>query len=43
MVVRYFKSNFTSSSEEMAFEKKLFDKTARTNAKTEGELLATAP
>ena len=36
IVVRYYKSPFASSAEEMAFEKKLFDKTLRTNAKSEG-------
>ena len=36
VVARYYKSNFTSSTEELAFEKKLFDKTVRTNAKSEG-------
>jgi hypothetical protein len=37
--VRYFKSNFAGAAEEMAFEKKLFDKTARTNAKSEAEII----
>ena len=36
IVAKYFKSNFASSAEELAFEKKLSDKTMRTNAKTEG-------
>ena len=33
IVVRYFGSKFADAKEEMAFEKKLFDKTARTNAR----------
>lgn len=36
IVSRYYNSPFSSSTEELAFEKKLFDKTMRTNAKTEG-------
>ena len=36
IVVRYYRSSFTTPAEEMAFEKKLFDKTIRTNAKNEG-------
>jgi hypothetical protein len=36
ILAQYYKSNFTSAAEEMAFEKKLSDKTMRTNAKTEG-------
>ena len=39
IVVKYFKSPFASSTEEMAFEKRLFDKTARTNAKSEAEII----
>ena len=39
IVVRYYKSALVSSVEEMAFEKKLFDKTARTNAKSEAEII----
>jgi hypothetical protein len=39
VVVRYYKSNFASSTEELAFEKKLFDKTLRTNAKAEAEII----
>jgi len=39
VVARYFKSPFASSTEELAFEKKLFDKTARTNAKSEAEII----
>ena len=39
VVVRYYKSNFASSTEEQAFEKKLFDKTTRTNAKSEAEII----
>jgi hypothetical protein len=38
IVVRYYRSSFTTPAEEMAFEKKLFDKTIRTNAKNEGAL-----
>ena len=36
IVVRYYRSSFATAADEMAFEKKLFDKTARTNAKNEG-------
>ena len=36
IVARYYSTHFASSADELAFEKKLFDKTARTNAKTEG-------
>ena len=36
ILAQYYKSNFTTTAEEMAFEKKLSDKTMRTNAKTEG-------
>ena len=39
VVVKYFKSPFASSTEELAFEKKLFDKTMRTNAKSEAEII----
>merc|ERR1712070_781241 len=39
IVVRYFSSHFASATDELAFEKKLFDKTARTNAKTEAEII----
>ena len=38
VVARYYKDRFASAAEEMAFEKKLFDKTARTNAKSEAEI-----
>ena len=43
IVARYYSSHFASSTEELAFEKRLFDKTARTNAKTEGESLPRSP
>ena len=36
---KYYKSHFASIAEEQAFEKKLFDKTVRTNAKTEAEII----
>ena len=36
---KYFKNSFASIAEELAFEKKLFDKTMRTNAKTEAEII----
>ena len=36
IVAKYFKNHFASATEELAFEKKLADKTMRTNAKTEG-------
>lgn len=39
VVARYYTTHFASSTEELAFEKKLFDKTARTNAKTEAEII----
>ena len=39
VVAQYFKSTFASSTEELAFEKKLFDKTMRTNAKSEAEII----
>lgn len=39
IVVHYHKSMFASGVEEMAFEKKLFDKTVRTNAKSEAEII----
>ena len=39
IVVRYFNSSFSDAKEEMAFEKKLYDKTARTNAKNEAEII----
>ena len=39
IVARYFSSHFASATDELAFEKKLFDKTARTNAKTEGAMV----
>uniref|UniRef100_A0A6V3YEI3 Coatomer subunit zeta n=1 Tax=Prymnesium polylepis TaxID=72548 RepID=A0A6V3YEI3_9EUKA len=39
IVARYYSSHFASSADELAFEKKLFDKTARTNAKTEAEII----
>jgi len=39
IVVRYFRSTFATTAEEMAFEKKLFDKTMRTNAKNEAEII----
>ena len=39
IVVRYFGDKFADAKEEMAFEKKLFDKTARTNAKNEAEII----
>ena len=29
IVVRYYRSSFATAADEMAFEKKLFDKTAR--------------
>ena len=40
IVVRYYRGNFATVADEMAFEKKLFDKTMRTNAKNEGAVLA---
>jgi len=39
IVCRYYKSDFATLTEETAFEKKLFDKTSRTNAKTEAEII----
>lgn len=39
IIVRYYKSSFATTAEEMAFEKKLHDKTVRTNAKTEPEII----
>ena len=39
IVTHYYRSHFSTVSEEMAFEKKLFDKTARTNAKNEAEII----
>jgi hypothetical protein len=39
IIVRYFNATFADSKEEKAFEKKLYDKTARTNAKTEAEII----
>ena len=36
VVCRYYSSHFATPAEELAFEKRLFDKTNRTNAKTEG-------
>jgi len=39
ILVRYYRSLFGSSAEETAFEKKLFDKTSRTNAKSEAEII----
>ena len=36
---RSYKNCFASSTEELAFEKKLFDKTARTSAKAEAEII----
>ena len=42
IVAKYYKSNFASATEELAFEKKLADKTMRTNAKTEGALAGPA-
>lgn len=39
VVSRYYKSHFASSAEELAFEKKLFDKTSRTAAKSEAEVI----
>ena len=43
IVARYYSSHFASSTDELAFEKKLFDKTARTNAKTEGAATPHSP
>ena len=39
IVARYFGKDFASSTEELAFEKKLFEKTMRTNAKNEAEIV----
>lgn len=39
IVTSYYKSSFASSTEEMAYERRLFDKTARTNAKNEAEII----
>ena len=39
IVVRYNTTTFSESKDEMAFEKKLYDKTARTNAKNEAEII----
>lgn len=39
IVVRYYRGNFATVADEMAFEKKLFDKTMRTNAKNEAEII----
>jgi len=39
IVARYYNGPYASSTEELAFEKKLFDKTVRTNAKTEAEVI----
>ena len=39
IVSRYYKNDFTSLVEEHAFEKKLFEKTMRTNAKNEAEII----
>ena len=39
IVARYYSSHFASSTDELAFEKKLFDKTARTNAKSDAEII----
>ena len=36
IVARYYKNQFATPAEETAFEKKLYDKTMRSNAKTEG-------
>ena len=38
-LLRSYKNCFASSTEELAFEKKLFDKTARTSAKAEAEII----
>lgn len=39
IVVKYYKNMFATAADEMAFEKKLFDKTVRTNAKSEAEII----
>ena len=39
IVSRYYKNDFSSLVEEHAFEKKLFEKTMRTNAKNEAEII----
>jgi len=39
IVCRYYKNDFANFAEETAFEKKLFDKTSRTNAKNEAEII----
>ncbi|KAL1525908.1 hypothetical protein AB1Y20_020736 [Prymnesium parvum] len=39
IVARYYASPFSTSAEELAFEKKLFEKTSRTNAKLEAEII----
>ena len=39
IVAKYYKSNFASPPDELAFEKKLSEKTMRTNAKTEAEII----
>ena len=35
---RYYSADWSTSSDEQSFEKKLYDKTMRTNAKNEGGL-----
>lgn len=39
IVSRYYSPHFATPAEELAFEKKLSDKTMRTNAKTEAEII----
>lgn len=40
---KYYSPDFASLSEQLAFEKKIFDKTSRTNARTEGARRAPHP
>jgi len=39
VVARYYKNQYATLQEETAFEKKLYDKTMRSNAKTEAEIV----
>ena len=43
IVSRYYKTDLATLADEHAFEKKLFDKTIRTNAKNEGALAPALP
>lgn len=39
VVSRHYKADYATTADELAFEKKLFDKTMRTNAKNEAEII----